>query len=109
VPREKPPRRRHTSMRAPFAPLTNAPRRVRPRALSQSSESESEHDENDRHLAPVGDVIGAAHPRLRREFVTLSEFAFDLQNGSRDRTRKQNYPAPRTQAAERVRRVRRSR
>ena len=85
MPREKPPRRRHTSMRAPFAPLTNAPRRVRPRALSQSSESESEHDENDRHLAPVGDVIGAAHPRLRREFVTLSEFAFDLQNGSRDR------------------------
>ena len=72
-------------MRAALAPLTNAPRRVRPRVLSQSSESESEHDENDRHLAPVGDVIGAAHPRLRREFVTLSEFAFDLQNGSRDR------------------------
>jgi len=41
---------------------------------------ESEHDEKDRHRAPVGDVIGAAHPGLRREFVTLSEFAFDLHD-----------------------------
>jgi hypothetical protein len=72
-------------MRAAFAPLTNFPRRVRPRVLSPSSESESERDEDDRHLAPVGDVIGAAHPGLRREFVTLSEFAFDLQNGARER------------------------
>ena len=73
-------------MRATFAPLTNLPRRVRPRVLSQSSESESEHDEDDRHLVPVGDVIGAAHSGLRREFVALSEFVFDLQNGARVRS-----------------------
>ena len=71
-------------MCAAFEPLTNFPRRARSKILSPSSESESEHDKNDRQLAPVGDVIGAAHPGLRREFVTLSEFAFDLQNGAHE-------------------------